>query len=144
MSMMWCHVTYVESLYGKSMIISLTTYFLYCSDGDIVNEIINQEPCVFGQGAIYSVIALVLYAIMIGMSCRLPQDDPYGLCCKKNRDSGKSDTASERSGKFGLLGSKSSAGEDGTTAPDQKPERPNWLSEENGRKVEEDEENEVI
>lgn len=118
------------------------TYSPYCSDGDIIHEILNQEPCVVGQGAEMAIGALVLYFIMMIMCCRLPQDDPYGLCCKKDNSSTTSGGAStSSSGKFGLLGGKSdTSGTDGTS--DQKPERPNWLSED--KKKEADEENEII
>ena len=119
-----------------------------CSDGDIVHEILNQEPCVVGQGATFSIVALVLYFLMMVASCRLPQDDPFGLCCKK-KDSGKSSTSSgasasngsaNGSGKFGLLGGKADTnGSDDMSASDQKPERPNWLSEEGKKDSEESE-----
>lgn len=111
----------------------------YC-DGDIINEILNQEPCVVGQGALYSIIALVLYAIMLVMSCRLPQDDPYSVCCKKrNRES---DAGGSSSGQFGLISGKGSAVDD----PNSKPERPNWLSEEGkpAKEGEEEEEDAII
>ncbi|KAL9190593.1 hypothetical protein ACHAXT_000299 [Thalassiosira profunda] len=112
----------------------------YC-DGDIVNEILNQEPCVVGQGGVFSVVALIIYAIMWIMSCRLPKDDPYGVFCN-NKDSTKS-TQDGSSGQFGLLGSKTdslgSNGESNTARTGQERERPNWMSEEAN-----DEENEII
>lgn len=120
----------------------------YC-DGDIINEIINQEPCVIGEGGKYSVAALVLYAVAMILVCRLPQDDPYVWCsrCKKGgRDPVKSsdpigDGASPGGGKSVFFGSKegSSDVENGNTA---RSERPNWLSSEAAR--EKDEEHEII
>lgn len=120
----------------------------YC-DGDIVNEILNQEPCVMGQGGVYSVISIVLYAITLVMACRLPQDDPFGLCCKKasarRNEGNNNDTGSSRSG-FGLLGGKSGSSsgagddnDDNAASSGQERERPNWLSEEAKK-----EENEII
>lgn len=102
------------------------------SDGDIVNEILNQEPCVVGQGGLFSIIAIVLYALMIVLACRLPQDDPYSPCCKKNnvdKDGVPSSSSSDSRKGFGLLGSKNSSSDNGNPA-NGKPERPNWLSEE--------------
>lgn len=109
----------------------------YC-DGDIVHEILNQEPCVIGQGGVLSVVALVLYAIMIVMACRLPQDDPYGLCCKKNGSS-RNDTSTKGSGKFGMLGGTPN-GESDTARSGQERERPNWISEDSNAQ----DENEMI
>jgi len=132
----------------------------YC-DGDIVNEILNQEPCVIGQGGIYSIVAILLYALAMIMACRLPQDDPYGLCCKKrsaarnNENGGGNDNSSSRS-KFGLLGGTPVGGKSGTSlvggsdndvdAASNGPERerPNWLSEEATRDKVEKEEQEII
>lgn len=54
----------------------------YC-DGDIVHEILNQEPCVIGKGGVYSAISIALYAVIMIMACRLPRDDPHGICCNK-------------------------------------------------------------
>lgn len=96
-----------------------------------------------GQGAVMSIVALVLYAIMIVLACRLPQDDPYGLCCKRD-DSPRSDTGAH--GQFGLLGSGKSEISNGTSDQitgngsngDSRRERPNWMSEDK------DEENEII
>lgn len=116
--------------------------FSSCSDGDIINEILNQEPCVIGQGGVYSIVAITLYAIMVVMACRLPQDDPYGICCKKNKDAKDSTTTFKGSSSgFGLLGGKSENGDDGNPA-NGKPEKPNWLSEESKPTI--DEENEII
>ena len=79
---------------------------------------------------------------MVVMACRLPQDDPYGLCCKKNRDAKDSTTTFKGSSSgFGLLGGKSENGDDGNPA-NGKPEKPNWLSEESKPTI--DEENEII
>ena len=100
----------------------------YC-DGDIINEILNQEPCVIGEGGIYSAIATGLYFVMLVMACKLPQDDPYGLCCKASqakRNDGSGGSSS--SGGFGRLGSKSSGGEDRK-----------WVSEEPRQATEDDE-----
>eukprot|EP00584_Thalassiosira_punctigera_P004859 CAMPEP_0172528148 /NCGR_PEP_ID=MMETSP1067-20121228/2627_1 /TAXON_ID=265564 ORGANISM="Thalassiosira punctigera, Strain Tpunct2005C2" /NCGR_SAMPLE_ID=MMETSP1067 /ASSEMBLY_ACC=CAM_ASM_000444 /LENGTH=482 /DNA_ID=CAMNT_0013312015 /DNA_START=270 /DNA_END=1718 /DNA_ORIENTATION=+ len=118
----------------------------YC-DGDIVHEILNQEPCVFGQGALYSVIALGLYALVMVMACRLPQDDPYGLCCKKRSAARNNQSAGSRS-QFGLVGK--SAGDvdgpdtadDNTTRSGGERERPGWISEDAREKGEN--ENEII
>ena len=75
------------------------------------------------------------------MACRLPQDDPYGLCCKKR--SGRNSGIESTSGgdvAFGLVGSKESISETGNTATDgQEGERRNWVSEEKRRDVEENE-----
>jgi len=122
----------------------------YC-DGDIVNEIINQKPCVVGQGGVYSITALVLYVVMVVMSCRLPKDDPYGLCCKKNDSSAQDSTTSAGgSGKFGLLGGGSKGGSEtfkgsnGGTDDDPRRERPNWLSEDARKEAVEGGEDEII
>ncbi|KAL7546887.1 hypothetical protein ACHAWF_010211 [Thalassiosira exigua] len=103
----------------------------YC-DGDIVHEILNQEPCVVGQGGLFSAISIALYFVMIVMACRLPSDDPYGLCCKK-KDSAQAGGSSSGNG-FGLLGSKGagSGSSSGKTS-----ERP-WVT------STEDKENEII
>lgn len=119
------------------------------SDGDIINEIINQKPCVLGEGGKYSVTALILYAVVMVMVCRLPKDDPYGWFCRKDKEPVRSsdpvgDGASPGGGKFGLFGSKkgNSDAENGNTARSgREHERPNWLSEEQART---DEENEII
>lgn len=58
----------------------------YC-DGDIVHEILNQEPCVIGRGGVYSAVSIALYAVIMIMACRLPKDDPYGICCNKKGSS---------------------------------------------------------
>jgi len=54
----------------------------YCN-GDIVNEILNQVPCVMGRGGVYSAVSVALYAVIMMMASRLPHDDPYGVCCNK-------------------------------------------------------------
>jgi len=105
----------------------------YC-DGDIINEILNQEPCVIGPGGIYSIAALLLYALVLVMSCKLPQDDPYAPCCKKR-------SAARNGGNDGgartFVGSeKEAAGED-----EEKPAQAPWLSEE---KEKGENENEII
>jgi len=124
----------------------------YC-DGDIVNEILNQVPCVIGDGGIYSIVALVLYALVMAMACRLPTSDPYGLCCK-GRSAAREQAQNEgiggtsRSSQFGLVGKD---GDDDVGSPDSvgnnpadgKLERPNWLSEED-KKKRELEEQEII
>lgn len=113
---------------------------LHCSDGDIVHEILNQEPCVIGLGGIYAIVALVLYFIMVIMCCKLPQDDPYGLCCK-NRNRRESAPTSSGSGKFGLLGSsKNEETFKGSSAQDPRRERPGWLSEDASKTAEEGDE----
>ena len=104
------------------------------SDGDIINEILNQEPCVIGPGGIYSIAALLLYALVLVMSCKLPQDDPYAPCCKKR-------SAARNGGNDGgartFVGSeKEAAGED-----EEKPAQAPWLSEE---KEKGENENEII
>mmetsp|Transcript_6870 Transcript_6870/g.10675 ORF Transcript_6870/g.10675 Transcript_6870/m.10675 type:complete len:475 (-) Transcript_6870:59-1483(-) len=102
----------------------------YC-DGDILHEILNQEPCVLGQGGIMSIVALLLYFFTLLLVCKVPQDEPYGLCCKgrKNNDSEK---VFQGEGDGMLMGSNSN---------DAKPERPGWISEDNRS---EEEENEII
>lgn len=65
-----------------------------------------------GQGALYSAIAIALYGLMVIMGCRLPKDDPHGLCCRKKNKN--------ESGRTFLGSQNSSAGDD-------KPER-SWLS----------------
>mmetsp|Transcript_27797 Transcript_27797/g.45231 ORF Transcript_27797/g.45231 Transcript_27797/m.45231 type:complete len:545 (+) Transcript_27797:219-1853(+) len=102
----------------------------YC-DGDILNEILNQEPCVFGQGAIMSVVAMLLYFFTLLLVCKVPEDDPYGLCCKgrKNKDA---DKVFQGEGDGMLMGSNPN---------DANPERPGWISEDNRS---EEEENEII
>ncbi len=113
-----------------------------CSDGDIINEIINAKPCVLGQGGKYSVTALILYAVVLVMVCRLPKDDPYGWFCRMDKEPVRSsdpvgDGASPGGGKKGY-----SDAENGNTARSgREHERPNWLSEEQART---DEENEII
>eukprot|EP00584_Thalassiosira_punctigera_P002578 CAMPEP_0172547498 /NCGR_PEP_ID=MMETSP1067-20121228/17016_1 /TAXON_ID=265564 ORGANISM="Thalassiosira punctigera, Strain Tpunct2005C2" /NCGR_SAMPLE_ID=MMETSP1067 /ASSEMBLY_ACC=CAM_ASM_000444 /LENGTH=404 /DNA_ID=CAMNT_0013334591 /DNA_START=240 /DNA_END=1452 /DNA_ORIENTATION=+ len=103
----------------------------YC-DGDIVHEILNQEPCVLGRGGLYSITALLLYALVMAMACRLPQDDPYGLCCKKRSTARNNESGSE-------IGSPD-ATQDNTARSGQERERPNWISEDAKGK----EENEII
>lgn len=108
------------------------------SDGDLVNEIINATPCVVGKGGVYSIVAVILYAVMIVMACRLPKDDPYGLCCKKSR---RGSTKESLSGvEFGLVGGETNGSEsDNTALSGPESERPNWVSEEKKREVEENE-----
>ena len=95
------------------------------------------------------------------MACRLPQHDPYGICCKKrsaarnNENGGGNDNSSSRS-KFGLLGGTPVGGKSGsslvgdsdndvdTASNGQERERPNWLSEEATRDKVEKEEQEII
>jgi len=80
---------------------------------------------------------------MIIMACRLPKDDPYGLCCKKRRGNSGNESTSTTGGQFGLLGSKESGSDNGNTTTEmndvQEGERPNWVSEEKRRDVEENE-----
>lgn len=150
---MWCERWIVGIVSAMACVSQGITFLFFNSerycDGDIVHEIINQEPCVVGQGGVYSIIALVLYFVMIVMSCRLPQDDPYGLCCKKN-DPAKDSTASTGgSGKFGLLGSGSKGeetfkGSSGGKDDDPRRERPNWLSEDARKEAVEGGEDEII
>ncbi len=105
-----------------------------------MNEIINAKPCVLGSGGVYSVVAVILYAIIMIMACRLPQDDPYGLCCKKR--SGRNSGLESTSGgdvAFGLVGGKESGSETDNTTDGQEGERRNWVSEEKRRDVEENE-----
>jgi len=96
----------------------------YC-DGDIVHEIINQEPCFIAQGGIYSAVAVALYGIIMIMACRLPSDDPYGLCNKKSRSSTGSTQLSQNESGL-VMGDKSRS----------------WISAE--KKIQIDEENEII
>ncbi|KAL3776055.1 hypothetical protein ACHAW5_002791 [Stephanodiscus triporus] len=123
----------------------------YC-DGDILNEIINQKPCVLGVGGKDAVAALILYAIVMVMVCCLPKADPYGLCFRRDREPVRSfdpvgDGASPGGGKLGILGSSkngSSDAENGNTARSgREHDRPNWLSEEEARERDH-EENEII
>ena len=103
-----------------NLCIAFITFITPRRDGDIVNEILNQEPCVIGQGSVYSIVAILLYALVMIMACRLPQDDPYGLCCKKrsaarnNENGGGNDNSSSRS-KFGLLGGTPVGGKSGSS-----------------------------
>lgn len=111
------------------------------SDGDLVNEIINSKPCVLGTGGVYSVVAVIMYAVMMIMACRLPQDDPYGVCCKKRRGS-SSNELSTTSGAlgFGLVdGGKQESGSESDNNNDGEGGKRNWVSEENRRDVEENE-----
>eukprot|EP00585_Thalassiosira_rotula_P022966 CAMPEP_0196227010 /NCGR_PEP_ID=MMETSP0912-20130531/50695_1 /TAXON_ID=49265 /ORGANISM="Thalassiosira rotula, Strain GSO102" /LENGTH=507 /DNA_ID=CAMNT_0041506527 /DNA_START=95 /DNA_END=1618 /DNA_ORIENTATION=- len=121
----------------------------YC-DGDIVNEILNQVPCVIGDGGIYSIVALLLYALAMFMACRLPKSDPYGLCCKERsaaREQAQNDGigGTSRTSRFGLVskGDDDDADNVGDNPANGKPERPNWLSEED-KKKQEIEEQEII
>jgi hypothetical protein len=123
-----------------------------CSDGDILNEIINQKPCVLGVGGKDAVAALILYAIVMVMVCCLPKADPYGLCFRKDREPVRSfdpvgDGASPGGGKLGIFGSSkkgNSDAEKGNTARSgREHDRPNWLSEEEARDRDH-EENEII
>ena len=102
----------------------------YC-DGDILHEILNQEPCVFGQGAIMSIVATLLYFFTLLLVCKVPKDDPYGLCCKKGK-SNDADRVFQGEGDGMLMGSNPN---------DAKPERPGWISEDSRS---EEEENEII
>jgi hypothetical protein len=122
-----------------------------CSDGDIISEIINQKPCVLGEGGKYSVVALIFYAIVMVLVCSLPKDDPYGLCRRSDREPVRSsdpvgDGASPGGGISGLFGGSKKgsgdAGNENTARSGREHDRPNWLSEEKAR--EEDEENEII
>jgi hypothetical protein len=136
---------------------------LFCSDGDIINEIINQEPCILGEGGKDSVAALVLYAIVMVLGCRIPQDDPYGWCSRCKMGGGRNAGYSSNNDPIGDGGSpggggKSSSGllfgsskngssssindtENGnnTARSGREHERPNWLSEEAAREKEEHE-----
>lgn len=105
-----------------------------------MNEIINAKPCVLGSGGIYAVVAVIMYAIMIIMACRLPKDDPHGLCCKKRsgRNSG-TESMSGGDAAFGLVGSKESGSETDNTVDGQEGEQRTWVSEDNRRDVEENE-----
>lgn len=107
----------------------------YC-DGDILHEILNQEPCVLGKGGLMSIVALLLYFFTLLLVCKVPQDEPYGLCCKgrKKNDSEKV-FQGDGDGNSGLLM--------GSNPNNSKPERPNWISEDN-RERDEEEENEII
>jgi len=140
----WCE-KWIVGLVAIMACISQGVTFLffnserYC-DGDIVNEILNQEPCVMGQGGIFSVIATVLYGIVLIMACRLPQDDPYGLCGKKDRDASTTNNSNgdlSTGSKFRFLGGSKKGGDSAPlgTDDDGKPERPNWLSEEEDNEV---------
>lgn len=103
----------------------------YC-DGDILHEILNQEPCVLGQGGIMSIVAVLLYFFTLLLVCKVPEADPYGLCCRgrKNNDSEK---VFQGEGDGILMV--------GSNTDDTKPERPGWISED---KRSEDEDNEII
>ena len=106
-----------------------------------MNEIINAKPCVLGTGGVYSVVAVIMYAIMMIMACRLPQDDPYGVCCKKRRSS-SSNELSTTSGAlgFGLVdGGKQESGSESDNNNEGEGGKRNWVSEENRRDVEENE-----
>ena len=107
----------------------------YC-DGDLLHELLNQEPCVLGQGGVMSIMALLLYFFTMLLVCKVPEDEPYGLCCKgrKNNDAEKVFQGNDDGDSGSLMGG------DPNNA---KPERPNWISEEN-RGGDEDEEHEII
>jgi len=53
-----------------------TTFVFFNSDehcdGDIVNEIINYDPCTIGKGSSMSIAALIIYFIGMVMVCRAP------------------------------------------------------------------------
>ena len=57
----------------------------YC-DGDILHEILNQEPCVLGKGGYMSIGSLLLYFFTIILVCKVPQDEPYGVCCRGEKN----------------------------------------------------------
>ena len=106
----------------------------YC-DGDILHEILNQEPCVLAKGGVMSIVALFLYFLTLLLVCKVPQDDPYGLCCKGKNKNGAEQVFQGEDGNSGLLM--------GSNPNNPKPERPNWISEDS-RKEAEEEENEII
>jgi len=102
----------------------------YC-DGDILHEILNQEPCVLGQGGIMSIVAVLLYFLTLLLVCKVPEADPYGLCCRGRKSDG-AERVFQGEGDGMLMGSNPN---------DTKPERPGWISEDNRN---EEEENEII
>lgn len=104
----------------------------YC-DGDIVSEILNQEPCVIGKGGLYSIVAMVLYGLVLLMACRLPQDDPFSPVC--NKTNAAQNDANSRTFK----GSENGGGVE--MVSDDKPATAPWMSGEQGKK---DKENEII
>eukprot|EP00804_Cyclotella_cryptica_P008003 CCRYP_016019-RA/>CCRYP_016019-RA protein AED:0.27 eAED:0.27 QI:310/1/1/1/0.5/0.33/3/356/402 len=81
-----CCEKWIVSLLAVSACISQGLTFLlfnserYC-DANIIHEILEQNPCVVGTGAIISIVALIMYACVIVLVCRVPQDHPYHLLC---------------------------------------------------------------
>jgi hypothetical protein len=105
----------------------------YC-DGDILHEILNQEPCVLGKGAIMSVVALLFYFFILLLVCKVPKDDPYGLCCKSKKAGGSDKVFHGADGNSGFLM--------GSNPSNSKPERPTWISDD--KRGEEEEENKIV
>lgn len=58
------------------------------SNANIIHEILQQDPCVPGVGGEFSIISLVLYALIILFICCAPSADPYHLmcCCRAQKD----------------------------------------------------------
>jgi hypothetical protein len=107
----------------------------YC-DGDLLHEILNQQPCVLGKGGAMSIAALLLYFFTILLVWKVPEGDPYGICCKgRKKDDSEKVFQGDGDGNSGLLM--------GSNPNNSKPERPNWISEDN-RNRDEEEENEII
>lgn len=103
------------------------SYLSQHSDGDIINEILNQEPCVVGQGGIYSAISVGLYFVTLIMACRLPQSDPYGLFCKAAAE--RRNEKNERT----FVGSSDKGNVNDTElgfAQDENREKPKWMGDE--------------
>lgn len=113
----------------------------YC-DGDIINEILNQEPCVMGKGGVFSLVATILFGIIIVMACAGPKNNPYGICRRGSDEptttgnNSNGDLTGGKSSKFRFLGGGSKStplGQDDNSFVDGKPEKPGWLSEDRDR-----------
>jgi len=102
----------------------------YC-DGDIINEILNQKPCVVGKGGYYSIAAMALYLLVVAMACRLPQDNPYTPMCNKNSEARNNENQRTFVG--------SGKGGDAEGASDGKPAQAPWLSQDKEKNTEENE-----
>ena len=122
--------------------------FSSLSNANIIHEILEQDPCVPGSGGQYSIIALVLYALIILFICCAPSADPYHLlcCCRAQKEANASDP------NFSSLELADNKSSDGTSVGTGKEEESNvalsgrdhtaapWMSEEQREK----DENEII
>ncbi|KAL7475494.1 hypothetical protein ACHAW6_001405 [Cyclotella cf. meneghiniana] len=144
-----CCEKWIVSLLALSSSVSQGMTFLffnsdkYC-DANIIHEILEQDPCVVGTGAILSIVALILYLCIIVLVCRAPQDNPYHLlcCCRAQKDLEKRKADSFHS--LEMVEDSHSGGELSRTNPEganlamsgrNNASAPEWLSDQEENKI---------